>query len=164
MSPFRGPGGARSTPRRAVALLPGTPYELWLIPHQERLRAIYTEAAHALAEAYLAAERLHLLISTRDNPHPVPCCHNDFREASTARLELLRPGVIGQDVAIFWWNLSVHHRSLVWWVCSPLEVGVDGGPGGPPRTGMIRPHRIRGGLAPLCPFQYTNPCSNGLQR
>jgi len=60
-SPFRGPGGARSTPRRAVALLPGTPYELWLIPHQERLRAIYTEAAHALAEAYLAAERLHLL-------------------------------------------------------------------------------------------------------
>ncbi|WP_376792369.1 BTAD domain-containing putative transcriptional regulator [Thermoflexus sp.] len=38
-------------------LLPGTPYEPWLIPHQERLRALYTEGACALAEAYLAVGR-----------------------------------------------------------------------------------------------------------
>lgn len=42
---------------RWTPLLPGSPYEPWLIPHQERLRALYVEGAHALAEEYLAMSR-----------------------------------------------------------------------------------------------------------
>lgn len=42
---------------RWAPLLPGSPYEPWLIPHQERLRALYVEGAHALAEEYLALGR-----------------------------------------------------------------------------------------------------------
>ncbi|WP_297715117.1 BTAD domain-containing putative transcriptional regulator [Thermoflexus sp.] len=42
---------------RWAPLLPGSPYEPWLIPHQERLRALYVEGAHVLAEEYLALSR-----------------------------------------------------------------------------------------------------------
>ncbi|GBD08109.1 Serine/threonine-protein kinase PknK [Candidatus Thermoflexus japonica] len=43
-------------------LLPGFPYEAWLIPHQERWRSLRTEAAQALAEDALVLQELDAAI------------------------------------------------------------------------------------------------------